>query len=236
RSTTPGMPSLSRLKSMRRYFCREPPPMWRVVMRPKWLRAPVLLCATVKGRCGPPLCRCERSIFTTARVPGVLGLYLMRAICESVLSGLGASFVVDRLPLDQAHVRLLPVLGAAGALAEAAHLARLADDVHTRDLDVEHELDRLADVGLGRVAACTEGVLVVVLHRERGLLGDVRGDQNAHQLLAVHNHGLRPGLTGLAVRAPSMKLRSEITAGAPRSASPRPPSSAPCRRPRAIPD
>src|SRR6202521_1978998 len=203
-------------------------------MRPKWLRAPVLLCAAVKGRSGPPLCRCERSIFTTARVPGVLGLYLMRAICGSVLSGLGAGFVVDRLPLDQAHVRLLPVLGAARALAEAAHLARLVDDVHTGDLDVEHELDldrlpldqahvrllpvlgaaralaeaahlarlvddvhtgdldveheldRLADVGLGRVAAYTEGVLVVVLHRERGLLGDVRGDQNAHQLLAVH--------------------------------------------------
>src|ERR1700680_4663631 len=131
RSTSAATPSLSRRKSMMRYFCREPPPMWRVVMRPKWLRAPVLLCAAVKGRCGPPLCRCERSIFTTARGPGVLGLYLMRAICGSVLSGLGAGFVVDRLPLDQAHVRLLPVLGAARALAEAAHLARLVDDVHT---------------------------------------------------------------------------------------------------------
>src|SRR6266404_2987889 len=208
RSTTPGMPSLSRLKSMRRYFCREPPPMWRVVMRPKWLRAPVLLCATVNGRCGPPLCRCERSIFTTARVPGVLGLYLMRAMCGSVLSGLGAGFVVDRLPLDQAHVRFFPVLGAACALAEAAHLARLVDDMHTRDLDVEHEIDRLADVGLGRIAAHTEGVLVVVLHRERGLLGDVRGDQKAHQLLAVHIMASGQGITG----------------GAPRSASPRPPS------------
>src|SRR5256714_12995762 len=41
-----------------------------------------------------------------------------------VLSGLGAGFVVDRLPADQAHVRLLPVLGAAGDLAQAAALAR----------------------------------------------------------------------------------------------------------------
>src|SRR5256885_765557 len=64
RSTTPEMPSLSRLKSMRRYFCREPPPMWRVVMRPKWLRAPVLLCAAVNGRGGPPLWRCGRWTFT----------------------------------------------------------------------------------------------------------------------------------------------------------------------------
>src|SRR6266480_1284951 len=219
RSTTPGMPSLSRLKSMRRYFCREPPPWWRVVMRPKWLRAPVLLCAAVNGRCGPPLCRCERSIFTTAREPGVLGLYLMRAMGQ-FLSGLGAGFVVDGLPLDQAHVGLLPVLGAAGALAEAARLAGLVDDLHTGDLDFEHELDRLADVDLGRIAAHAEGVLVVILHRERGLLGDVRGDKNAHQLLAVH----------------IMASGEEITAGAPRSASPRPPSSAPCRRPRAITD
>src|SRR6266513_257606 len=210
RSTTPEMPSLSRLKSMTRYFCREPPPWWRVVMRPKWLRAPVLLCAAVNGRCG-------RSIFTTARVPGVLGLYLMRAIC-GVLSGLGAGFVVDRLPADQAHVRLLPVLGAAGDLAEAAHLARLVDDLHARHLDVEHELDRFTDIGLGRIPAHTEGVLVVVLHRERGLLGDVRGDQNAHQLLAVHI--MAPGITGGAF---CLILR-------------RPPSSAPCRRLRATTD
>src|SRR6266446_8990997 len=123
--------------------------------------------------------------------------------CGSVLSGLGAGFVVDRLPLDQAHVRLFPVLGAACALAEAAHLARLVDDMHTRDLDVEHELDRLADVGLGRIAAHTEGVLVVVLHRERGLLGDVRGDQNTHQLFAVHTRACGPDLTGFAARTPS---------------------------------
>src|SRR5262249_11965165 len=99
---------------MMRYFCRVPPPWWRVVMRPKWLRPPVLLWCEVSDSSGPPLYRCERSTLTTARVPGVLGLYLMRAIAiRPVLSGLGARFVVDRLTRSQTHVGLLPVLGAA---------------------------------------------------------------------------------------------------------------------------
>src|SRR5579871_2954597 len=118
RSPTPATPSLSRRKSTLRYFWREPPPWWRVVMRPKWLRAPVLLCELVSGRCGPPLCRCERSTLTTERVPGEVGLYLIRAM--SVLSAPGARLVVDRLAFLQAHVGLLPVLRAAGGAAETA--------------------------------------------------------------------------------------------------------------------
>src|SRR2546429_6319234 len=101
-------------------------------------------------------------------------------------SDLGAGFVVDRLTRGEAHVGLLPVLGAALEAAKAPLLARLVDDLNSRDLDVEHELDRLPDVGLGRIPPHAEGVLVVVLHRERSFLGDVRGDQNTHQLLAVH--------------------------------------------------
>src|SRR5438132_849385 len=101
-------------------------------------------------------------------------------------SDLGAGFVIDRLTRGEAHVGLLPVLGAALEAAEAPLLARLVDDLNSRDLDIEHELDRLPDVGLGRFPPHAEGVLVVVLHRERSFLGDVRGDQNTHQLLAVH--------------------------------------------------
>src|SRR6185437_1044147 len=136
--------------------------MCRVVMRPEWLRAPVLFWCTVSGRNGPPLYRCERSTLMTERVPGDVGLYLISAIASAFCPG----FVVDRLALRQAHVRLLPVLGASEGLAEAARLARLVHDLHTADLDVEHQLDRLLDVGLGGVAAHTERVLIVVLHRE----------------------------------------------------------------------
>src|SRR5688572_13794484 len=108
-SIVPTMPSLSRLKSIRRYFWREPPPLWRVVMRPLWLRAPVLLCETVSGAYGSPLCRCDRSTLTTKRAPGEVGLSLISAIVRSLLlHRLG--FVVDRLAGGQRHVSLLPIL------------------------------------------------------------------------------------------------------------------------------
>src|SRR4029077_6853612 len=200
RSTTPAMPSLSRLKSMRRYFWREPPPWWRVVMRPKWLRAPVLFWCAVRDSSGPPRCRCERSTLMTARCPGVLGLYLMRAMLRPL--GLGAGFVVDRLAGLQAHVGFLPVLRAPDRAAELARLARLVHDLHALHLDVEHQLDRLLDVRLGRLAAHPEGVLVVVLHRERGLLGDVRGDQHAPPLVAVHCRRCSSSFTAPTVISP----------------------------------
>src|SRR6185437_6056366 len=182
-STTAAMLSLSRLKSMMRYFWREPPPMCRVVMRPEWLRAPVLFWCTVSGRNGPPLYRCERSTLMTERVPGDVGLYLMRAM---VISAFCPGFVVDGLALRQTHVRLLPVLRASQGLAETARLARLVHDLHAAHLDVEHQLDRLLDVGLGGVTAHAERVLVVVLHREGGLFRHVRSEEHIHQLLAVH--------------------------------------------------
>src|SRR5579884_1139718 len=101
----------------------------------------------------------------TARVPGDVGLYLMSAMVNS-RSASRAGFVVDRLALGEAHVSLLPILRAPGMPAETACLARLVDDLHTRDLDFEHQLDGLLDVGLGGVAADAEGVLIVVLHRQ----------------------------------------------------------------------
>ncbi len=54
--------------------------MWRVVCRPEWLRAPVRFFFVVNDSSGPPLCRCERSILTTKRVPGEVGFILMSAM------------------------------------------------------------------------------------------------------------------------------------------------------------
>src|SRR5262249_46039604 len=62
----------------------------------------------------------------------------------------------------------------------------LVDDLHSADLHVEHQLDRLFDVHLGGIAAYTEGVLIVVLHCQRRLFSDVRSDQHIHQLFTVH--------------------------------------------------
>ena len=50
---------------------------------PEWLRAPVLLCATVSGAYGPPLCRCDLSTLTTNRAPGDVGFILISAIGAS---------------------------------------------------------------------------------------------------------------------------------------------------------
>src|SRR5882672_2308580 len=57
--------------------------MCRVVCRPEWLRAPVRFFLVVKDSSGPPLCRCERSILTTKRVPGEVGFILMSAMADS---------------------------------------------------------------------------------------------------------------------------------------------------------
>src|SRR5690242_7578854 len=89
-------------------------------------------------------------------------------------SGFRPSLVIDRLTLREAHVGLLPVLRASVRPAEAAGLAHLVDDLHRSHLDIEHELDGLLDVGFCRLAAYTERVLIVVLHRERRLFRHVR--------------------------------------------------------------
>src|ERR1700741_3202094 len=110
RPTPPAMPSLSRLKSMTRYFWREPPPTWRVVMRPEWLRAPVLFWCSVNGRYGPPLYRCERSILTDVRAPGEVCFDFIQAMSVGPRSALGPGFVVDSLAGRKADIGLLPVL------------------------------------------------------------------------------------------------------------------------------
>src|SRR5450432_1551116 len=89
RSTTPTTPSLSRRKSMIRYFCLWPPPLWRVVIRPELLRAPVEFCDTSSGVKPLPLYRCERFGFVTKRVPGDVGRSLIIAMVWVLLSGSG---------------------------------------------------------------------------------------------------------------------------------------------------
>src|SRR5690606_32328781 len=132
----------------------------------------------------PPFHSCDLSILTTKRVPGDVGFILMSAMILS--SALRLRFEVDRLTGGEAHVGLLPVLRATERLAEPAHLAGLVHDLHARHLDVEHQLDGGADLRLGRIAAHAKRVLVMVLHDERRLLGDVRRQQDVHQLFLAH--------------------------------------------------
>src|SRR5512134_1595225 len=97
------------------------------------LRAPVRFWLAVSACTGSPLCRCERSAFTTKRRPGDVGLVLMRAIfkpsvCCARRSLFGAG-EIDRLALRELHVGLLPVRATTGAAAETLRLAGHVDDL-----------------------------------------------------------------------------------------------------------
>src|ERR1700730_6582466 len=104
--------------------------MWRVVCRPEWFRAPVRFFFVVNDSIGPPLCRCERSILTTKRVPGEVGFILMSAMAVSLLRSAGE---VDRLPGFQTHVRLLVAVALAGDILEAPGLARFVEQIAAFD-------------------------------------------------------------------------------------------------------
>src|SRR6476469_4798246 len=99
--------------------------MWRVVMRPWWLRPPVLPCFSTRAACGAPLCRSGVTTRTALRRPGEVGLKVINAMGLS--SGLGHH--VDRLAVGQLHVSLAPVGAAAHAVLEGLLLALHVDHV-----------------------------------------------------------------------------------------------------------
>src|SRR5690606_24766051 len=152
--------------------------MWRVVMRPWWLRPPVLLFFSTSGAYGAPLCRSGVTTRTAERRPGEVGLNFINGMGSP--SGLGGH--VDALALGQAHVRLTPVAAAAGTEAEGLVLALHVDDVDGLDLDVEQLLHRRLDVGLGGVARNLEHVLVAGFLQAHGLFRHARSAQHAENL------------------------------------------------------
>src|SRR5690606_26949727 len=157
--------------------------MWRVVMRPWWLRPPVLLCFSSRGACGAPLCRSGVTTRTALRRPAEVGLNVINGIGPS--SGLDRHHV-DRLAVGQRHVRLAPVATAALAVAEGLVLAFHVHHVHRLDLDAENLLDGRLDVGLGRRLGDFERVLVGNFLQARGLLGHARRTDHAVELGVVH--------------------------------------------------
>src|SRR5687768_7427990 len=79
-ATFAGMPRLSRLKSISRYFCLWPPPMNRDVMRPLLLRPPVFGLPLVSAFSGRDLVMSSNEACVWNRIPGDVGLYLLVAI------------------------------------------------------------------------------------------------------------------------------------------------------------
>src|SRR5690606_23358981 len=111
--------------------------MWRVVVRPWWLRPPVLLCFSSNGAYGAPLCRSGVTTRTAERRPAEVGLNFINGI--GCTSGLGR--YIDRLAIGQTHVRLAPIATAASTVTEVLALALHVDHVDSLDLDVEQLFD-----------------------------------------------------------------------------------------------
>src|SRR5690606_18266918 len=110
--------------------------MWRVVIRPWWLRPPLRLCFSTSGACGAPLCSSGVTTRTALRRPADVGLKVIKGMDRS--SGRGHH--VDRLAIGQRHVRLAPVGTAAHAETEGLGLALHVHHVDRLDLDVENLL------------------------------------------------------------------------------------------------
>src|SRR5471030_127199 len=139
-------------------------------MRPWLLRPPVLCLPTVNALTGLPFHRPVRSTMTSWRSDGVIGLYVFRAICRSLV--LQARSHVDLVTFDQRDDRFLPVAADAGTTLEDLPLALHVDRVDGLHLDLEQAFDGLLDLGLGRVGGDLEGHLAVL-----GAVGRLLGDE-----------------------------------------------------------
>src|SRR5690606_22392673 len=82
--------NLVRLKSTIRYRRFAPPPLRRIVIRPVLFRPPCLLKPSVRVLTGRPFQSSERSISTSPRWPGVVGLYDLSAMLVSSVCFAGA--------------------------------------------------------------------------------------------------------------------------------------------------
>src|SRR5690606_25757370 len=105
-----------------------------MVIRPVLFRPPLLDRPSVRVLTGRPFHSSERSIRTSPRWPGVVGLYVFNAMScclPLVVAPRGALFSlvsepgghVDGVTLDERHIGLLHVAPAAGATLELLHLA-----------------------------------------------------------------------------------------------------------------
>src|SRR3569832_1219606 len=145
-------------------------------MRPRLLRPPFFWSRSTSASCGPPLCRLGSTTLTTKRRPGEVGYTLTSAIVFILLYKLrgeilrtaefdiepGLQFDVSLFAVFVASfllvvvfVFVLVVFGVIVAphhLAEALGLAQAVHRADVLDLDAEHLLDGLFDLGLIGIA------------------------------------------------------------------------------------
>ena len=151
-ATLAGMPSLSRLKSMRRYIRLWPPPRKRAVIRPCVLRPPVFFKGSSSDFSGSVLVISSNDATVMPRRPGDVGLYRLTLIVHLASSPSETLKDRDALTVRQGHDGLFNLSRAALGPPLPAHLADLPHRVHLGDFHVENLLDRLLDLRL--VARC----------------------------------------------------------------------------------
>src|ERR1041385_3343518 len=78
--TSAATPCLRRLKSIFRYFCLWPPPIWRAVNRPLLFRPPLLFLTSTRLLCGLDFVISVKGGSDLNRSVGVSGRKLLRAI------------------------------------------------------------------------------------------------------------------------------------------------------------
>src|SRR5918999_731973 len=79
-ATFAGTASFVRLKSIVRKRRLCPPPWWRVVMRPRLLRPPFFVIGSSSDFSGSDFVMSSKPDVAMKRRPGLVGLYLRRAI------------------------------------------------------------------------------------------------------------------------------------------------------------
>src|SRR6266567_820051 len=149
-----------------------------MVMWPLLLRPDPRFLVSRSFSTGRPLCSSGLTTLTSPRRPGDVGLTFIRAIS-------GFLREVDFLPRLEAHICLLPVTAASAVCTEALGLSFDVGDLHALHLDLEQELDRGLDLGLGGILGNPEHDLRVLVGDERRLFRNGRREQQREKPLRV---------------------------------------------------
>src|SRR3954469_16120462 len=179
-ATRPGIPNLSRLKSIRRYWRLCPPPRCREVRWPRLFRPPDFFIGSSRDFSGVSRVISSNPDTERKRVPAVMGRN-----CLMLISALEHG---DRVAVLERHDGLLPALGGAPDPAPG-HL--VPPHLHGADAGDGHRKERLdggPDLVLVGLGVHLEGVLLSRLIGRRALLGDHRTDHD----LVQRGHYLPP--------------------------------------------
>src|SRR6516225_4113326 len=176
RSTVAVISNLARLKSMIRYRLLLPLPRQRIVIRPVLLRPPLPRRPSVNALTGLPFHSPLRSMMTSCRWDGVVGLKVFNAIASDSCRH------VDPLTLAELDDRLLIVRTPPDATSKTLQLAPNPDRIDRNYLDLEQPFDGCPNLTLCGGQWHAKDYLVV-FGDVRRLFGDHRREDDVEHPL-----------------------------------------------------